>query len=103
MVKEVEARYEGEWDRALSESPESEECYRIGEEILQKVKDIEWEMQDVIESVTTLEKNSASFNIDSSEIKSRKDFIQGINARLTKIKTSISSAHNTVTNLPLVF
>ena len=60
------------------------------------MNDIEWEMQDIIESVATLEKNSASFNIDSSEIKARKEFIQDITGRLTKIKNSISSAHSTV-------
>ena len=96
VVREVEARHEGEWDRVHSESPESEECYRIGEEILQKVNDIEWEMQDIVESVATLERNSASFNVDSSEIKARKDFIQNISSRLNKIKDSISSVHSTV-------
>ena len=102
VVQEVEARYEVEWNRALSDSPESEECYKVGEEILQKIKDIEWEVQDVSDSVATLEANPESFSLGPSELKLRKEFIQSIRARLDRMKSTIMQAHNHVTQLRCV-
>lgn len=102
MVREAETRYETEWRRVFADSPESEECYRVGEEILQKVKDIEWEVQDIADSVATLEANPENFSLGPSELKARKEFIQGVRARLDKVKSSIMFAHGHVKEKPAV-
>jgi len=80
-----------QWRKLLDEAPGSEDFTSTAATITQRIKDVEWDLQDLGETVVVVEKNRARFRIDDAELASRKLFLQKTRETLQRIQHELVS------------
>ena len=55
-------------------------------ELSNSLRSIEWDLEDLEDTVSIVEKNPSHFNIEQSEIKIRKEFIQSTKDEIARLK-----------------
>eukprot|EP00128_Syssomonas_multiformis_P016039 Colp12_sorted_trinity150504_noHs@21752 len=78
------------WQEQQSSGSGSES--RTAEELKQIIKAIEWDLDDLTETVTIVEGNQAKFKIDTAELQSRKQFITNTRRNLKDMRDHLASA-----------
>lgn len=61
-------------------------------EVKNNIRSIEWDVEDLQETITIVETNPAKFNLTATDIQSRREFIRQIKDKVRKIKDHITSS-----------
>lgn len=80
--------------RDLQEDPSlvsREELEYMTNELRNSVRSIEWDLEDLEETVSIVEKNPKKFKIDEFELNDRRNFIERTRAAIKEMKNQISS------------
>lgn len=80
--------------RELQEDPtmvSREEIEYTTNELRNSVRSIEWDLEDLEETVSIVEKNPKKFKIDEFELNDRRNFIERTRAAIKEMKSQISS------------
>ena len=111
-VKVVASLYEKFQDRDREANPEEVEWNTS--ELLSGLRSIEWDLQDLDDTVQIVEKSPAKFNIQTQEIQDRKDFIEKTRQKINHVKKNVQDSqlqasagfstkkHNPVRGIPSV-
>merc|ERR1719429_792306 len=108
------AHWNGEVLKALLKTRDLYERWRIGDEGIElrsaeeqewsttelrnSLRSIEWDLEDLDDTVQIVEKNPAKFRIDSSELLVRKSFIQQTRDEVNQMKERVSTGGTGGTN-----
>lgn len=60
-------------------------------ELRNSIRSIEWDLEDLEETIQIVEGNQKKFNLTSEEIESRKTFVRQTKQNLSEIKVSVNS------------
>ena len=83
----------GKWNSLLN-NPATvgrEEYNMTTSELRNSVRSIEWDLEDLEETIQIVEGNQRKFNLSVEEIESRKTFVRQTKQNLDEIKASINS------------
>eukprot|EP01105_Mastigella_eilhardi_P027325 TRINITY_DN8374_c0_g1_i1.p4 TRINITY_DN8374_c0_g1~~TRINITY_DN8374_c0_g1_i1.p4 ORF type:complete len:276 (-),score=106.45 TRINITY_DN8374_c0_g1_i1:1556-2338(-) len=80
-----------QWQSMLEESYDSGELQKVAKEITEKINGVNWDLQDLQETIDVVEKNRQKFKIDHSELENRKAFIVKTHDTINRIKADIDN------------
>jgi hypothetical protein len=69
----------------------SEEYKWTTSELLSGLRSIEWDLQDLNETIGIVQANRAQFGLSDAEVKARKAFVDGMRASLTSMRAEVIS------------
>lgn len=80
------------WQQLINNSDSfgKEEYTWVCNEIRNNIKSIEWDLEDLTETVSIVELNPSKFDLSSNDIAERKAFIKGTQSKITLIKADIN-------------
>eukprot|EP00727_Mastigamoeba_balamuthi_P012115 m51a1_g7526 putative C-tail anchored protein, N-terminal Syntaxin and C-terminal SNARE domain (251) ;mRNA; r:31146-32302 len=84
------AQYQ-QWTRMLESGSDSQDFAALGKEITGKAANIEYDLQDLEETVRIVEQNRAKFKIETAEIDNRKRFITQTRESLQRVRAEIEN------------
>lgn len=61
-------------------------------ELLSCLRSIEWDLQDLEDTVSIIEGNRQKFDMDDDQLKARKDFIDAMKAKLDRVREEVNSS-----------
>ncbi|KAH3743136.1 syntaxin 10 L-like [Pelomyxa schiedti] len=80
-----------QWKLLLEESPTSMDYQTTTKDLTDAARNIEWDLQDLEDSVGVVEANRHKFTIDATELAARKDFIVKSREALVKVQQDLNS------------
>ena len=81
----------GQWERVLEQAPNSDDQRRLETTILDQIKEIMDDLNDLEETVNIAVSNPSRFKFSPQELKSREDFIKSTKMKLTGMEATITS------------
>lgn len=83
----------GKWDSLLNNPAMvgREEYNLTTSELQNSIRSIEWDLEDLEETIQIVEGNQRKFNLNPIEIESRKEFVKQTRKSLNEIKVSVNS------------
>lgn len=91
-ITKLQAMHE-DWQRLLrSENTATHSRFQeLHSEIAAELRQLDYDLQDITETVKAVEGNRAHFSIDDAEVQSRKDFVQTSRDTVRSIQESVTS------------
>jgi hypothetical protein len=80
-----------QWSMLLDSEVDPEKVQSVGSELKNLIKSIEWDMEDLDQTIKIAEANPAKFRLNYGELESRKQFIRDTRAVIKKIKDYMNS------------
>ncbi|XP_065197854.1 syntaxin-6-like [Sycon ciliatum] len=82
------------WQGLLNDSSKAggQECEWVANELRNGLKSIEWDLEDLTETISIVESNPSKFRLTPQEIDQRKAFIYGTRDDVKQMKEHLSSA-----------
>ncbi|XP_023328820.1 syntaxin-6 [Eurytemora carolleeae] len=94
-TRDLFARWRG-WGEGGAEHRSNEEEEWTITELKNSLRSIEWDLEDLEDTVQIVEKNPTKFRIDSGELAVRKGFIESTKEEVKQMKQQINSPENHV-------
>mmetsp|Transcript_10190 Transcript_10190/g.30612 ORF Transcript_10190/g.30612 Transcript_10190/m.30612 type:complete len:249 (-) Transcript_10190:40-786(-) len=91
-IKKVQTMHD-EWKRLLQSenTAKSTRFQELHSEIAAELRSLDYDLQDITETIKVVEENRTKFQFDNSEIQSRKDFVQASRANVKALQDSVAS------------
>ncbi|KAL6050245.1 Syntaxin-6 [Balamuthia mandrillaris] len=82
------------WEELLehSNTAQDEEFKFTGTELKTVIRSIEWDLQDLEETIRIVQNNRAKFQIEEAEVATRQAFVQEVKNTIANMKTKMNSA-----------
>jgi hypothetical protein len=80
-----------QWSMLLDSDVDPEKVQSVGSELKNLIKSIEWDLEDLDQTIKIAEANPAKFRLNYGELESRKQFIRDTRAVVKKIKDYMNS------------
>mmetsp|Transcript_19468 Transcript_19468/g.61243 ORF Transcript_19468/g.61243 Transcript_19468/m.61243 type:complete len:250 (-) Transcript_19468:31-780(-) len=93
-IKKVQGMHD-EWKRLLQSenTAKSSRFQELHSEIAAELRHLDYDMQDITETIRVVEENRAKFQFGDAEIQSRKDFVTASRGTVKAVQDSVSSRH----------
>lgn len=91
-MKKVQGMHD-DWKRLLQSenTAKSSKFQELHSEIAAELRHLDYDLQDITETIRVVEENRAKFKFDDGEIQSRKDFVTSSRAAVKAIQDSVTS------------
>mmetsp|Transcript_17701 Transcript_17701/g.36738 ORF Transcript_17701/g.36738 Transcript_17701/m.36738 type:complete len:242 (+) Transcript_17701:1780-2505(+) len=83
-------RLEGLLTASDASHPSREELSIVTDKIRESVRTVEWDLQDLSETITAVENNRRRFSISNEEIQDRRDFVTQMQAKMIHVRDRLS-------------
>lgn len=90
-MKNVEKMY-ARWEKLLNQAGDADEIEWTSKEIINSLKSIGWDLDDLSETISIVESNPARFKLSPAEVSTRKRFVSATQSRVTEIRTELTSS-----------
>ncbi|XP_003389021.1 PREDICTED: syntaxin-6-like [Amphimedon queenslandica] len=89
------------WCMLLEDQSDLEKTQGVSTDLRSCIKSIEWDLQDLDETISVVEANPQKFRVSTGEIETRKQFIRDTRQVINKMKSHMSSdqAQNMLENM----
>eukprot|EP00186_Timspurckia_oligopyrenoides_P000038 CAMPEP_0182441556 /NCGR_PEP_ID=MMETSP1172-20130603/530_1 /TAXON_ID=708627 /ORGANISM="Timspurckia oligopyrenoides, Strain CCMP3278" /LENGTH=270 /DNA_ID=CAMNT_0024635911 /DNA_START=121 /DNA_END=933 /DNA_ORIENTATION=+ len=88
-MKKIHAQM-NQWQELCASPGDLDNPDWLANSIKGSLRSVEWDLQDLDETITVVESNPVRFSLSSSEISGRRQFVNDIRAQIGEIRTTIS-------------
>ena len=85
----VVTQLHGKWKELLKSKAKGDEQEWTTSELLSGLRSIEWDLQDLEDTVSIVEGNRQKFQLEDGDVQERKDFIESVRQKITAMRDEV--------------